>query len=68
VEGSASSVITGTVAAIAADVVTRGGTASVRPPEAALDPAQFLDALNERRSEGKGDKMHVVINDTDRRL
>lgn len=35
---SACSAITGTVAAIAADLVVRGGTSGVHPPEAAFDP------------------------------
>jgi hypothetical protein len=35
----------GTVAAIAADLVARGGTAGVHSPEAAFDPQRFLDAL-----------------------
>lgn len=46
---SASSAITGTVAAIAADLVARGGPTGVHPPEGAFDPRAFLDAL-ERRS------------------
>jgi lysine 6-dehydrogenase len=45
---SASSAITGTVAAIAADLTTRGGEPGVRPPEVAFDPAEFLAALSER--------------------
>jgi lysine 6-dehydrogenase len=45
---SASSMITGTVAAIAADQVARGGPAGVHPPEGAFDPRTFLDALAER--------------------
>src|SRR3954468_1003748 len=45
---SASSTITGTVAAIAADVVARGGPAGVIPPEGAFDAAAFLAALAER--------------------
>ncbi len=45
---SASSAITGTVAAIAADLVARGGTAGVHPPEAAFDPQRFVDALADR--------------------
>jgi saccharopine dehydrogenase-like NADP-dependent oxidoreductase len=45
---SASSAITGTVAAIAADLVARGGPAGVHPPEAAFDPQRFLDALADR--------------------
>jgi len=42
---SASSAVTGTVAAIAADLVARGGDAGVRPPEAAFDPRAFVRAL-----------------------
>lgn len=45
---SASSAITGTVAAIAADLVARGGAAGVHAPEAAFDPPAFLAALAER--------------------
>jgi len=45
---SASSRITGTVAAIAADEVARGGVAGVRPPEEAFDPAAFVAALERR--------------------
>ena len=45
---SASSAITGTVAAIAADLVARGGPIGVHPPEGAFDPRAFLDALAER--------------------
>src|SRR5436190_1890031 len=45
---SASSAITGTVAAIAADLVSRGGPLGVHPPEGAFDPPQFLAALAER--------------------
>ena len=45
---SASSAITGTVAAIAADMVARGGPTGVRAPEAAFDPRSFVDALAER--------------------
>ena len=45
---SASSTITGTVAAIAADLVARGGPAGVHPPEAAFDPRAFVAALAER--------------------
>jgi lysine 6-dehydrogenase len=45
---SASSAITGTVAAIAADLVARGGGAGVRPPEAAFDAETFVAALAER--------------------
>ena len=45
---SASSTITGTVAAIAADMVARGGTTGVHAPEAAFDPRAFVDSLAER--------------------
>jgi saccharopine dehydrogenase-like NADP-dependent oxidoreductase len=45
---SASSAITGTVAAIAADLVARGGDPGVYPPEAAFDPRAFVDALATR--------------------
>ena len=45
---SASSAITGTVAAIAADMVARGGPAGVIPPEGAFDAGAFLAALAER--------------------
>jgi saccharopine dehydrogenase-like NADP-dependent oxidoreductase len=45
---SASSAITGTVAAIAADMVAGGGPAGVHPPEAAFDPRAFVDALAKR--------------------
>jgi saccharopine dehydrogenase-like NADP-dependent oxidoreductase len=45
---SASSTITGTVAAIATDLVARGGPAGVLPPEAAFDPRAFVAALAER--------------------
>jgi saccharopine dehydrogenase-like NADP-dependent oxidoreductase len=45
---SASSAITGTVAAIAADLVSRGGPLGVHPPEGAFDPPAFLAALAER--------------------
>jgi len=45
---SASSAITGTVAAIAADMVARGGPLGVHPPEAAFDPRAFIAALAER--------------------
>jgi saccharopine dehydrogenase-like NADP-dependent oxidoreductase len=45
---SASSTITGTVAAIAADLVARGGPTGVHPPEGAFDPRAFLDALATR--------------------
>jgi saccharopine dehydrogenase-like NADP-dependent oxidoreductase len=42
---SASAAITGTVAAIAADTVARGGRSGVLPPEAGFDPRPFIDAL-----------------------
>ena len=45
---SASSTITGTVAAIAADMVARDGPAGVHAPEAAFDPRAFVAALAER--------------------
>jgi saccharopine dehydrogenase-like NADP-dependent oxidoreductase len=45
---SASSAITGTVAAIAADLVAQGGPVGVHPPEGAFDPRTFLDALASR--------------------
>lgn len=45
---SASSSITGTFAAIAADMVARGGRIGVHPPEGAFDSRTFLDALAER--------------------
>jgi len=45
---SASSAITGTVAAIASDLVARGGPTGVHPPEGAFDPQIFLDALARR--------------------
>ena len=45
---SASSTITGTVAAIAADLVARGGPVGVHPPEAAFDPRTFVEALAAR--------------------
>jgi saccharopine dehydrogenase-like NADP-dependent oxidoreductase len=45
---SASSAITGTVAAIAADMVANGGPAGVHPPEGAFDPRAFIDALAHR--------------------
>jgi saccharopine dehydrogenase-like NADP-dependent oxidoreductase len=45
---SASSAITGTVAAIAADLVARGGASGVHPPEGAFDPRSFIDALAAR--------------------
>jgi saccharopine dehydrogenase-like NADP-dependent oxidoreductase len=45
---SASSRITGTVAAIAAHLVAEGGRAGVYPPEAAFDARLFIDALATR--------------------
>ncbi len=45
---SASSAITGTVAAIAADLVASGGPVGVHPPEGAFDPGAFVVALAER--------------------
>jgi saccharopine dehydrogenase-like NADP-dependent oxidoreductase len=45
---SASSAITGTCAAIAADLVSRGGPTGVHPPEGAFDPTVFVGALAER--------------------
>jgi len=45
---SASSAITGTVAAIAADLVARGGPVGVIPPEGAFDAGAFLAALAQR--------------------
>jgi lysine 6-dehydrogenase len=45
---SASSAITGTVAAISADMVSRGGRAGVHPPEGAFEPRTFIDALAAR--------------------
>lgn len=45
---SASSSITGTVAAIATDMVARGGPIGVHPPEAAFRARAFVDALAER--------------------
>ncbi len=45
---SASSAITGTIAAIAADLVSRGGPVGIHPPEGAFDPTVFLAALAER--------------------
>jgi len=45
---SASSIITGTVAAVAVDMVARGGRIGVHPPEGAFDPRAFLNALAER--------------------
>jgi lysine 6-dehydrogenase len=52
---SASSRITGTFAAICADLVARGaGEPGVLPPEAAFEPAQVLDAL-----EARGMPVHI---------
>ncbi len=51
---SASSAITGTVAAVAADLVARGGEPGVVPPEAAFDPQGFVDALALRGLEVRG--------------
>ncbi len=48
VGASASSAITGTVAAIAADLVATGGPLGVHPPEDAFDPVEVLDALRIR--------------------
>jgi saccharopine dehydrogenase-like NADP-dependent oxidoreductase len=45
---SASSVVTGTVAAIAADLVAQGGPPGVNPPEGVFDARAFVDALAER--------------------
>ena len=45
---SASSAITGTVAAIAADLVAKGGSAGVHPPEEAFEPSEVLDGLRLR--------------------
>jgi lysine 6-dehydrogenase len=45
---SGSSTITGTVAAIATDMVARGGSVGVHPPEGAFAPRAFIDALAER--------------------
>ncbi|HEX7346708.1 MAG TPA: saccharopine dehydrogenase C-terminal domain-containing protein, partial [Candidatus Limnocylindrales bacterium] len=45
---SASAAITGTVAAIAADLVARGGPRGVNPPEAAFEPRPFINALGGR--------------------
>jgi saccharopine dehydrogenase-like NADP-dependent oxidoreductase len=45
---SASAAITGTVAAIAADLVAHGGPAGVHPPEAAFAARPFVDALADR--------------------
>jgi lysine 6-dehydrogenase len=63
IEGSASSTITGTAAAIAADLVSRGGTPGVRTPEAAFDPAKFLEALNDRQQLGVEWRLTVGVND-----
>ena len=59
---SASAAITGTVAAIAADLVARGGPAGVHPPEAAFDPRPFVDALAER-GPGRRSKAHARAGD-----
>jgi saccharopine dehydrogenase-like NADP-dependent oxidoreductase len=45
---SASSAITGTVAAIAADMVAREGPVGVHPPEGAFEARAFIDALAAR--------------------
>ena len=45
---SASSVVTGTVAAISADLVAQGGPAGVNPPEGVFDARAFVAALAER--------------------
>jgi lysine 6-dehydrogenase len=45
---SASSTITGTVAAIAADLVAKGGQTGVQPPESAFDARAFVSALAAR--------------------
>jgi lysine 6-dehydrogenase len=45
---SASSVVTGTVAAIATDLVAGGGPTGVHPPEGAFDPRAFVEALAQR--------------------
>ena len=45
---SASSTITGTVAAIAADMTSQGGPMGVHPPEAAFHARPFIDALARR--------------------
>lgn len=42
---SASARITGSVAAVAADLVARGGPVGVKPPEAAFEPRAVVDAL-----------------------
>jgi saccharopine dehydrogenase-like NADP-dependent oxidoreductase len=47
-EGSASSKITGTVGAISADLVARGGEPGVCPPEVAFEPQAVLEALSAR--------------------
>ena len=56
---SASSAITGTVAAIAADLVSQGGEPGVYPPEAAFDPQGFVDALASR-------DLHVEAHEVER--
>ncbi|MQA05221.1 MAG: hypothetical protein GEV07_21675 [Streptosporangiales bacterium] len=53
---SASATITGTVAAIAADMVTAPSAPGVRAPESALDPNDFLDRLAERGLEVSASK------------
>ena len=45
---SASSAITGTVAAIAADLVARGGRLGVHPPEGAFEARPFIETLAAR--------------------
>jgi lysine 6-dehydrogenase len=45
---SASSAITGTVAAIAADMVARGGRVGAHPPEGAFEARTFIEALAAR--------------------
>lgn len=45
---SASSRITGTAAAIAADLVAQGAPVGVHPPEGAFEPRAFLDRLADR--------------------
>ncbi len=52
---SASSAITGTVAAIAADLVAAGGPLGVHPPEEAFEPADVLGALRLRGFESTDD-------------
>jgi len=47
-EPSASAAITGTVAAVAANLVAEGGPAGVLAPEAVFEPGPFLEALRER--------------------